>query len=451
MTVRMNYQPARTRMAAAIIAAAALLASVFPAAAELKVDITRGHLQPLPVAITDFHGQNTREAEIGSNISGVITADLERSGLFKALDKRAFLQDARSLQVQPRFSDWRAINAQALINGTTKIDAEGRLRIEFRLWDVFAEAQMAGLQYTTQAENWRRVAHIIADAIYKRITGESGYFDTRVVYVAESGPATRRVKRLAIMDQDGANHRYLTDGRALVLTPRFSRTAQEITYLSYFNNKPRVYLFNIQTGRQEVVGAFRGMTFAPRFSPSGNTVIMSHSEDGNSDIYTMDLRTRKTKRLTSNSAIDTSPSYSPDTKRVVFNSDRGGSPQLYIMDDDGGNVRRISFKSGRYSTPVWSPRGDLIAFTKQQSGRFYIGVMRPDGSGERLLSESYLEESPTWAPNGRVIMFFRQTRTNRSGGGGDSTLYSVDLTGYNLRQVVTPGSASDPAWSPLIP
>jgi TolB protein len=453
MTLCKKFRQERwlARAAIAAIAAVSAFVAVFPAAAELQIDITRGHLQPLPIAITDFHGKNERETEIGKNIAKVISADLERSGLFKAIDKGAFLQDTKSLQVQPRFADWRVINAQALVNGASEIDADGRLRIEFRLWDVFAEAQMAGLQYKTQAANWRRVAHIIADAIYKRITGESGYFDTRVVYVAESGPADRRIKRLAIMDQDGANHRYLTDGRTLVLTPRFSRTAQEITYLSYFNNKPRVYLFNIETGRQEVLGAFRGMTFAPRFSPSGNSVIMSHSEDGNSDIYTMDLRTRKTKRLTSNSAIDTSPSYSPDAKRVVFNSDRGGSPQLYIMNADGSNVRRISFGTGRYSTPVWSPRGDMIAFTKQHGGRFYIGVMRPDGSGERLLSESYLEESPTWSPNGRVIMFFRQARMDRRGGGGESTLYSVDLTGYNLRQVITPGSASDPAWSPLIP
>jgi len=450
MTLRKGYR-AIWRWLASVAAVVSFFAVVFPAAAELQIDITRGHLQPLPIAITDFHGKNARESEIGSNVARVITADLERSGLFKSIDKRAFLQDVKSLQVQPRFADWRVINAQALVNGATEIDSDGRLRIEFRLWDVFAEAQMAGLQYKTQAENWRRVAHIIADAIYKRITGESGYFDTRVVYVAESGPADRRIKRLAIMDQDGANHRYLTDGRTLVLTPRFSRTAQEITYLSYFNNKPRVYLFNIETGRQEVLGAFRGMTFAPRFSPNGNSVIMSHAEDGNSDIYTMDLRTRKTKRLTSNPAIDTSPSYSPDAKRVVFNSDRGGSPQLYIMNADGSNARRISFGTGRYSTPVWSPRGDMIAFTKQHGGRFYIGVMRPDGSGERLLSESYLEESPTWSPNGRVIMFFRQERMDRYGGGGNSTLYSVDLTGYNLRQVITPGSASDPAWSPLIP
>ncbi len=441
--------PARCAMA---IAASIILGFMtLPAAAELQVDITRGHLQPLPIAVADFHGTQAVETQVGRDIATVVAANLERSGLFKPVDKRAFLQDAASLQVQPRFADWRVINAQALVNGAIRVQGDGRLKVEFRLWDVFAEAQMAGLQYTTRRENWRRVAHIIADAIYKRITGEEGYFDTRIVYVAESGPANRRIKRLAIMDQDGANHRHLTDGRALVLTPRFSRSAQEITYLSYFNNTPRVYLFNIDTGRQEVLGAFKGMTFAPRFAPNGNSVIMSHAENGNSDIYTMDLRTRKSKRLTSHPAIDTSPSFSPDGKRVVFNSDRGGSPQVYVMNADGSNVRRISFNRGRYATPVWSPRGDLIAFTKQSGGRFFIGVMRPDGSGERLLSESFLEESPTWAPNGRVLMFFRQEPTNKQGGGGAVHLYSVDLTGHNLRRVVTPGQASDPAWSPIIP
>lgn len=440
-----------SRLIGVLLFAAVATALTAGARAELQVDITRGHLQPLPIAITDFHGEGPRELEAGRDIASVVAADLERSGLFKPIDKRAFLQDVASLQVQPRFADWRVVNAQALVNGAITVQPDGRLKVEFRLWDVFAETQMAGLQYRTQRENWRRVAHIIADAIYKRITGEEGYFDTRIVYVAESGPASRRIKRLAIMDQDGANHRFLTDGRALVLTPRFSRTTQEITYLSYFNNTPRVYLFNIETGRQEVLGSFQGMTFAPRFAPNGNAVIMSYAENGNSDIYTMDLRTRKSKRLSSHPAIDTSPSFSPDAKRIVFNSDRGGTPQIYAMNADGSNVQRISFGQGSYATPVWSPRGDLIAFTKQFRGRFFIGVMRPDGSGERLLSESFLEEAPTWAPNGRVIMFYRQEPMDKQGGGGEAHLYTVDLTGHNLRRVVTPGFASDPAWSSLIP
>jgi TolB protein len=435
-------------MAVVISFGAGLLLS--SARAEVRIDITRGHLEPLPIAITNFFGKGTQNQEVGTDIATVIAGNLERSGLFKPIDKGAFLQKPEALQVQPRYSDWRVINAQALVNGSVSLQPDGRLRVEFRLWDVFAEAQMTGLAYFTEPNNWRRVAHIISDAIYKRITGESGYFDTRVVYVAESGPLRRRVKRLAIMDQDGANIRYLTNGDALVLTPRFSPAAQEITYLSYFNNTPRVYLFNIESGRQELLGNFKGMTFAPRFTPDGQSVLMAFAERGNSDIRSMDLRTRKSIRLTTHPAIDTSPSGSPDSRFVVFNSDRGGSPQIYVMNIDGSNVHRISFGRGRYATPVWSPRGDLIAFTKQLSGEFYIGVMRPDGSGERLLTKSFLDEAPTWSPNGRVLMFFRQQPSDSKGRGGRTRLYSVDLTGYNLREVITPGDASDPAWSSLL-
>ena len=443
----------RRRAAAWIATGAALgaLGALDPARAELRIDITRGTVEPMPIAITHFLGGNNVEQNHGRNVARVISANLERSGLFRPIDPKAFIQTAESLGNLPRFGDWRVINAQALVQGRVQIVPDGRLRAEFRLWDVFAEQQMVGLAYHTVPDNWRRVAHIISDAIYKRITGEDGYFDTRVVYIAESGPARRRVKRLAIMDQDGENHRFLTDGSSLVLTPRFSPTLQEITYLSYYQNVPRVYLFNIDTGRQEVVGDFPGMTFAPRFSPDGKKVIMSMAQDGNSEIFTMDLRTRTVAQLTFHSAIDTSPTYSPDSSQIVFNSDRGGSQQLYVMDANGRNVRRISFGTGKYATPVWSPRGDLIAFTKLHQGRFYVGVMRTDGSGERLLVEDFLVEAPTWAPNGRVLMYFRQQPTDARGGGGRARLYSIDLTGHNEREIVTPTDASDPAWSPLIP
>lgn len=420
-----------------------------PTRAELRIDITRGVVEPIPLAVMAFDGSSEETDRLGRDIAGVIAANLERSGLFAPIDKKAFIQETVSMQTLPRFGDWRLINAQGLIHGRTEVVADGRLKVEFRLWDVFAEQQMIGLAYFTVPDNWRRVAHIISDAIYKRLTGESGYFDTRVVYISESGPADRRVKRLAIMDQDGANHRFLTDGSALVLTPRFSPTLQEITYLSYYGNVPRVYIFNIDTGRQEVLGDFPGMTFAPRFSDDGTKIIMSMAKDGNSEIFTMDLRTRVVKQLTFNSAIDTSPSFAPDGKRITFNSDRGGSQQIYVMDADGRNTRRISFGKGSYATPVWSPRGDLIAFTKILGGRFYIGVMRPDGSGERLLAEDFLVESPTWAPNGRVLIFFRQSRRGQDVTG--PRLYSIDLTGHNERVIVTPSDASDPAWSPLIP
>jgi len=421
-----------------------LLLAPSPVLAELRIDITGGKLEPLPIAVPAFAGRGGEEGQTGRDLAQVISADLERSGLFRPLDPRAFIQNVAAGE-GPRFGDWRQINAQALVTGSVQTQGDGRFRVEFRLWDVFAEQQLAGFAYTTTRQNWRRIAHIIADQIYKRITGEDGYFDTRIVYIAESGPAQKRVKRLALMDQDGFNNQYLTDGSALVLTPRFSPSAQEITYLSYASGTPRVYLFNIDTGRQESIGDFPGMTFAPRFSPDGSRVVLSRSENGTTNIFVLDLRSRRVSRLTEGNSIDTTPSYSPDGSKIVFNSDRGGSQQLYVMSADGGGIRRISFGSGKYGTPVWSPRGDLIAFTKIEGGSFYIGVMRPDGSGERLLTQDFLVEGPTWAPNGRVLMYFRQGR-----GGSSSRLLTIDLTGSNQREVTTPGDASDPAWSPLL-
>jgi len=430
------------------LALAAFVVTAPLARAELHIDITSGKVAPLPIAIPNFAGSDPQTAQ---QITQVLSADLERSGLFSPIDQKAFIDKDAATHVPPQYGDWRQINAQALVTGDADVESDGRLQVDFRLWDVVAEQQLTGLRYTTTQQNWRRIAHIIADAIYKRITGEDGYFDTRIVYIAESGPMDRRIKRLAIMDQDGANHHYLTDGRNLVLTPRFSPTAQEITYLSYAGNKPRVYLFNIDTGQQEVLGDFPGMTFAPRFSPDGKKVIMSLAVGGASEIYSLDLSTRQATQITNTTAIDTSPCYSPDGKQITFNSDRGGSQQIYVMNADGSNIHRISFGSGLYGTPVWSPRGDLIAFTKIDGGQFYIGVMHPDGSGERLLTQAFLVEGPTWAPNGRVLMYFRQAPSDSRGHGGSSRLYTIDLTGYNEREVITPQDASDPAWSPLIP
>lgn len=426
-----------------------LLVGLRPALAVVEIDVVGGHDDPLPIAVAKFVGETDTETELGTSIARVVAADLERSGLFRPIDPRAFIQRPEDIGDIPRFVDWRQINAQALVTGQVEFLPDGQVDVKFRLWDVFAEQHMVGLSLATPRDNWRRVAHLIADAVYKRITGEDGYFDTRIVYVAESGPANARIKRLAIMDQDGENHRFLTDGRHLVLTPRFSPTLQEITYLSYFNNQPRVYVYNIDTGKQEVLGDFPGMTFAPRFSPDGNRVIMSLAANGNSDIYVMDLRTRVVSRLTDHPAIETGPSFSPDAAEITFESDRSGTQQIYVMSADGGDVRRISFGDGRFATPVWSPRGDWIAFTKSLRGKFYIGVIRPDGSGERLLAEGFLAEGPTWAPNGRVLMFFRQTPS----GSGNSIvrLNTVDITGRNEREVMTPLDASDPAWSPLIP
>lgn len=412
-----------------------------PAQARVEININKGNVEPLPIAVTDFLSNN----ELGPQISQVIAADLQRSGLFAPIDKGAFIEKIADPNRAPRFEDWKVINAQALVTGRITRENDGRLRAEFRLWDTYAGTQLTGQQFFTQPENWRRVAHIIADAIYKQITGESGYFDTRVVFVSESGPKNDRQRQLAIMDQDGYNVRMLTSTKDLVLTPRFSPSRQEITYMSFEGDQPRVYLLQLETGQREVVGNFPGMTFSPRFSPDGQKVIMSLQQGGNSNIYTMDLRSRTTTRLTSTQAIDTSPSYSPDGARIAFESDRGGRPQIYVMNADGSGQTRISFGDGSYSTPVWSPRGDLIAFTKQSGGKFSIGVMKPDGSGERILTSGFHNEGPTWAPNGRVLMFFRQPA-----GSGGPQLYSIDLTGYNEQQIKTPNYASDPAWSPLL-
>ncbi|MCR6632592.1 MAG: Tol-Pal system beta propeller repeat protein TolB [Magnetospirillum sp.] len=443
----------RLRLAAAALAVACVgLLAVEPASAQgVRIDITKGNMRPLPIAIPEMFGNSAQEAQAGKDIARVVAADLERSGLFKPIDQRAFIQTAAALQAGPRFADWKQINAEALVSGKAEIGPDGRMRVEFRLWDVFNEQQMTGMAYTATPQGWRRLAHMISDAIYKRITGEDGYFDTQLVYISESGPKNDRKKRLAIMDQDGENHRFLTSGEELVLTPRFSPTAREITYMSYFRGTPRVYLLQIDTARRELLGDFPGMTFAPRFSPDGNKVIMSLAQDGNTEVYEMNLLTRQKRRLTNHPAIDTSPSYSPDGAKVVFNSDRGGTPQLYTMDADGDNASRISFGDGRYTTPVWSPRGDLIAFTKQKGGEFFVGVMRPDGSDERLLAKGWLVEGPTWAPNGRVLAFWKETPSDDRGRGGTSKLYTVDLTGFNERQVLTPLDGSDPAWSPLIP
>jgi len=417
-----------------------------PAQAALQIRVDQGVTEPIPLAIPDFLGAGTS----GHDIAQVVRADLDRSGLFRSLNPASFIEKVTDINVPPRFGDWRTIQAQGLVTGQAVPQPDGRLRVDFRLWDIFGETQMVGLQFATTPENWRRIAHLVSDAIYERITGEKGYFDTRVVFIAESGPKLNRRKRLSVMDQDGANPVFLTQGDYLVLTPRFNPTAQMIAYMSYIQGKPRVYLFDLESGRQEVLGNFPNMTFSPRFSPDGKSVVMALENNGNSDIYVMDLATRTTRRLTDDPSIDTAPSFSPDGRQITFESNRGGSQQVYVMNSDGTGVHRISFGMGRNGTPVWSPRGDLIAFTKISESVFQVGVMRPDGSGERMLTTGWQDEGPTWSPNGRVIMFTRTLQTDSRGEGGGSQIWSIDITGRNERRVLSPGDASDPAWSPLI-
>ena len=428
----------------------ACLVWVMPALAQngpLRIEITEGVIEPLPFAAPDFVSDNAAGSEMGRKIAEVVAADLTGTGLFREIQPDAFISRVTSFSSPVQYADWKAINAQALITGAVSVDSGGKLVVRFRLFDVFAGQELGqGLQLVGTQDGWRRMAHKVADQVYSRITGEAPYFDSRVVFVAESGPKDQRSKRLAIMDYDGANVSYLTDSSSIVLAPRFSPDGKRVLYTSYESGFPRIYVMNVGSVQRRVLESQDGqMSFAPRFGPDGRTVVYSVSRGGNTDLYRMDIGTGASTRLTSAPSIETAPSFSPDGTRIVFESDRSGTPQLYIMPASGGEAQRISFGQGRYGTPVWSPRGDLIAFTKQSKGRFHIGVMRTDGSEERLLTASFLDEGPTWSPNGRVIMFTRETQ----GAQGSASLYSVDITGRNLRQVPTTTGASDPSWSPL--
>ena len=437
-----------TRILTLILAAlVAFVAVPGKGVAELTLELKDGVIEPLPFAVPDFVAETSGSGEYAANIARVVAEDLAGTGLFREIPKGAYISTVTNFNSPVQYADWKAINAQALIVGAVNVNGN-KVTVKFRLFDVFSGEQLGdGLQFGGTTTSWRRMAHKVADAAYSRITGEGPYFDSRVVFVSETGPKNDRKKRLAIMDYDGANVQYLTDSRSIVLAPRFSPTGDRVLYTSYETGFPKIYVLDVATvGRRALADQPGTMTFAPRFSPNGQTVVYSLSRGGNTDIYRMDIGGGNPVRLTSEPSIETAPSFSPDGTQIVFESDRSGNQQLYVMPANGGEARRISFGSGRYGTPVWSPRGDLVAFTKQNKGRFHIGVMRLDGSAERLLTASFLDEGPSWAPNGRVIMFMRET----AGAGGAVSLYSVDITGRNLRKVPTEGGASDPAWSPLL-
>ncbi|QUS36800.1 Tol-Pal system beta propeller repeat protein TolB [Falsirhodobacter algicola] len=413
----------------------------------LRIEITDGVIEPLPFAAPTFIDQGGA-GQAASDITRVVAADLAGTGLFREIPSSAFISQVSGFDAPVAYNDWKAINAQALIVGA--VTAQGdRITVKFRLFDIFSGQQLGeGLQFAGTRGTWRRMAHKVADAVYARITGEGPYFDSRVVYVQESGPKDARQKRIAVMDYDGANVQYLTDASSIVLAPRFSPDGSQILFTSYASGFPRIYLMNTANLSVRALDQQPGtMTFAPRFAPDGRKVVFSLEQGGNSDLYELDTQSGQRRQLTNSPAIEAGASYSPDGSQIVFDSDRTGSSQIYVMPAGGGEARRISAGSGRYNTPVWSPRGDLIAFTKQDGGRFHIGVMRTDGSEERLLTSSFLDEGPTWAPNGRVLMFTREG----AGAGGQAALYSVDISGRNLKQVPTQGPASDPAWSPLLP
>ncbi|NNF70984.1 MAG: Tol-Pal system protein TolB [Rhodobacteraceae bacterium] len=415
----------------------------------LRIEITEGVIEPLPFAVSSFVAETPGASTYAGTITRVVGQNLAGTGLFREIPRDAFISRVTNFDSPVQYADWKAINAQALITGSVNVASDGRLIVKFRLFDVFSEAPLGeGLQFVGEPDGWRRMAHKVSDQVYSRITGEAGYFDSRVVFVSETGPKNDRRKRLAVMDYDGANIQFLTDASSIVLAPRFSPRGDRVLYTSYETGFPQVFELDVATvQRRQLDVQTEAMTFAPRYAPDGLTVVYSLAQRGNTDIYALNLRNGQRTRLTSAPSIETAPSFSPDGTQIVFESDRSGSQQLYVMSARGGEPRRISFGPGRYGTPVWSPRGDLIAFTKQNEGRFHIGVMRTDGSEERLLTASFLDEGPTWSPNGRVIMFTRET----AGATGAPALFSVDISGRNLRRVPIDGAGSDPAWSPLLP
>ena len=416
-------------------------------APQLDMTVNRGVIKPISLAVPSFIKESGASSIISRELAKVISNNLNGTGLFKSIPQAAYVSTPLSFNTPVQFSDWSIINADVLVVGSVGLKPDGRLEVKFRLWDVSQQKEIGkGKQYFTNSESWRRISHKISDTIYTRVTGEGAYFDSRVVFVSETGPKDNRTKRLAIMDQDGANFRLLKHPPSLVIAPRFSPTSNKIIFTGYETGKPRVYLMDLSSGEITSLPELQGMSFAPRFSADGSEIVLSMTENGNTDIFINDLALGTKRRLTTNIAIDTAPSFSPDGNSIVFESDRGGGQQLYIISSEGGEAKRISFGKGRYATPVWSPRGDLIAFTKIKEGKFHIGVMRVDGTKERLLTTSFLDEGPAWAPNGRVLMFFRET----PGKAGAPSIYSIDISGRNLRKIKTSSFASDPNWSKIL-
>ena len=429
--------------------AAVALAGPAMAQERLQITITDGVIEPVPIAVPTFTAETAGAEQLAADIARLVAQDLVGTGLFREIPSSAFISQPAAFGAGLQYPDWRAINVSGVVTGAVSVSGN-QLIVKFRLYDVFSGQELGeGLQFAGTVDGWRRMAHKVADAAYSRITGETGYFDSRIVFVAESGPKDNRLKRLAIMDYDGANLQYLTDSGSIVLAPRFSAAGDRILYTSYESGFPRINLLSVASvgSRQQIATAAGEMAFTPRFSRDGQSVIYSLVNGGNTDIYRTIIGTGQNQRLTDAPSIETAPSLSPDGSQIVFESDRSGTQQLYIMPATGGEPRRISFGEGRYGSPVWSPRGDLIAFTNQGGGRFHIGVMRTDGSEERLLTSSPLDESPTWSPNGRVIMFTREVL----GATGGPSLWTVDVSGRNLRQVPIQGFASDGSWGPLQP
>ncbi|MDN3646309.1 Tol-Pal system beta propeller repeat protein TolB [Pontixanthobacter aestiaquae] len=410
-------------------------------------------MQDLSIAIARFATDRDVEtpansngtAALGNELSRIVFNNLKNNGLFKPAGPDALPKPTYGQITAPNWPSWENRGADMLVHGYVRARPDGRLTVGCYLYDVTIQDELARAGWVVPPRDWRRAAHKCADLVYSTLTGESPFLDSRIAYIAETGPKDNRTKRLAIMDSDGANHRFITTGRSTALTPRYSPDYRKLLYLSYVDGNPRIYIYDIGTGRQTLVTQSTNPTFAPRWSPDGKWILYSMAVSGNTDIYRVSADGGPSIRLTNTPGIDIGGSYSPDGSRIVFESDRSGSQQIYVMDSDGSDQKRLSFFGGRAATPEWSPRGDQIAFT-HIAGNFRIAVMSPSGGKLTHLTNSWQDEAPTWAPNGRIIQFFRTARNS-----GTTALWQVDLTGRNERKLPTPVDASDPAWGPILP
>lgn len=420
------------------------------ARAELKVDIIAGASKPIPIAVQKIEAEPNlrKDADV---IRAVVENDLKTTGLFHIISHDAFPEYVTTEQL-PNFQLWTAIKTQVLVQGKLSETEAGLYKLEFYVWDIDGKEQIEAQSLVASKKSVRRLAHIMADAIYERLTGEYGYFDTQIVFIAESGPVYHRVKRMAIMDQDGHGMRYLSDENVFVMSPHFSPNMQTIVFLSFYNDDPMVWTLDLDTGQQQRLGQFGGMNFAPRFSPDGTRVALSLVKKGITHIYEYNLETKELRQLTFGNSLNTSPSYSPDGKKMAFNSDRSGNQQIYVLDLETGDTERLTYGAGRYATPAWSPDGQFIAFTKIADDTFYIGIMDTRGKNEKILVGGWYMEAPSWAPGSRRLVYY-ETEKASDDIERISHIRSVDITGQNIYEIPLPDNVNgvEPTWSPRLP